>query len=398
MAGGIKAGTRMKPPLMGRLPTCLRLAVCALVLAATSSTTLARDATEIETRLETLRTQIAEISQRLAEDLAARDREQQRLAETERSLGRLLRELRETERELDEVRERIDDLETEAGRLEAGLAEIEQALAGQLRAAYRLGNQSRVKILLSRDDPRQLNRLLAWHGYLGRARLAIMTELYDRLEALAAVRDEQLLRHSQLDALHADQTRILAAEQHARGEHATAVAEFEARIRDRRGRLAELEQSAAELAALLEQLADVLADIPPDIESPPLADLRGRLPLPVEGRIRARFGDQRSGEIRWSGWLIGTAHGSEVRAIAHGRVAYADWLRGYGMLLILDHGDGFLSLYAHNETLLRDVGDWVNQGQAIATVGGPVGASEPGLYFELRRDGRAIDPAGWFQH
>lgn len=369
----------------------------ALALAAAATAAAAQDAAEIEARLDAMRAQIGAIERRLNEDLAARDREQQRLAETERELDRLGRELHVTTQQLAETRGRIETLETEAGELQAGLEELEQALAEQLRAAYRLGSQTRMKIILARDEPRHLNRLLAWHGYLGRARLATLAELRARLASLDEVQTELSLRRRELDDLHTNQIRMLAAEQQARNDRAAAVAALDARIRDHQARISELEQSASELAALLEELADVLADIPPEMDMPPLSELRGRLPLPVDGMLRARFGDRRSGEVRWTGWLIGTEAGEEVRAVAHGRVAYADWLRGYGMLLILDHGDGFMSLYAQNEVLLHDVGDWVGQGQVIATVGGTGGNVEPALYFELRRDGRAIDPDGWFQ-
>nr|WP_240451243.1 peptidoglycan DD-metalloendopeptidase family protein [Wenzhouxiangella sp. XN201] len=117
--------------------------------------------------------------------------------------------------------------------------------------------------------------------------------------------------------------------------------------------------------------------------------------MPVDGPVRAAFGDRRSGDLEWSGWLIGIDSGQEVHSIAHGRVAYADWLRGYGLLLILEHGDGFMSLYAHNEALMRDVGDWVAPGETIAVSGRSGGIAEPALYFELRREGEPIDPAQW---
>jgi len=162
--------------------------------------------------------------------------------------------------------------------------------------------------------------------------------------------------------------------------------------------LASLEADAERLQALLEDLADVLADIPPQIESTPFAELRGQLPKPVSGPLRARFGDIRSGNARWDGWLIAAEEGREVQAIAYGRVAYSDWLRGYGLIMIIDHGDGFMSLYGHNQALLADVGDWVSPGQAIALVGNSGGETESGVYFQLRRDGETINPARWIDH
>jgi len=180
-----------------------------------------------------------------------------------------------------------------------------------------------------------------------------------------------------------------------RKQRERALAALDERLASDRRELAGLERDAEELGRLLEQLADVLADVPADVAIPPFQGLRGDLPMPVAGPVVEAYGDHRSGELRWTGWLIDVSVGDEVRSIAHGRVAYADWLRGYGLLLIIDHGDEYMSLYAHNEALMRDVGDWVAPGEVIALAGRSGGVSEPALYFELRQGGRPVDPASW---
>jgi septal ring factor EnvC (AmiA/AmiB activator) len=116
--------------------------------------------------------------------------------------------------------------------------------------------------------------------------------------------------------------------------------------------------------------------------------------MPIEGPVRHAFGQDRGSELNWQGWLIGADAGAEVKAVAYGRVAFADWLRGYGLLIIIDHGDGYMTLYGHNESLLHDAGNWVDAGEIISVVGSNPGSGQ-GLYFELRRNGKAVDPAAW---
>jgi septal ring factor EnvC (AmiA/AmiB activator) len=176
-----------------------------------------------------------------------------------------------------------------------------------------------------------------------------------------------------------------------------AIDDLNEQISTDEARLAELQRNRADLEALLNKLQDVLADIPADLgkrQRP--AQLKGELPMPVNGRVRYAYGQPRTAGLRWQGWLIGARTGSEVEAIAYGRVAFADWLRGYGLLLILDHGDGFMTLYGNNESLLFEVGDWVEPGTVVATVGASA-LSGDGLYFEIRRDGKALDPAAWIK-
>lgn len=369
--------------------------VACLLVAPAAAQTDDEDPEVLEARLEALREQIAAIQQRLADDRAEHDQAAAALAEAERELGRLGRILRETEAAIDAAETELDALRDDQRALEQTLAGEQEVLGEQLRAAHQIGSHSRLRMMLNQDDPEHVARALAYHSYLTRARVDIMQEISQRLEALLDVRRRIEQRLDDLDHLHAAQADTLAQQEQARAQRALAVEAAEARVRDGETQLAELEDNAAELEVLIEALTDALADIPPEIEVRPFAELRGHLPMPVDGPVRASFGQRRSDEINWSGWLIGAEIGTEVSAVAHGRVAFSDWLRGYGMVLIIDHGEGYMSLYAHNESLLYDVGDWVHDGQVIALVGNSGGARESGLYFELRSQGRAIDPAPW---
>ncbi len=354
----------------------------------------AADPAELESRLEQLRADIARIQSRLDADLASRDELQLELARSERLVAEADRNLRITESALVDTQAGIDDTEARIAAITSEMSDLLEMLGAQLRLAYQQGGQSRLKLLLNQDDPRHLARQMAYHGYLSRARLALLADLEALQHRLHDSRVELTRELARLSQLETRQTADIRALQIARQERDQAIESLQGRIDSQAAELVAMERDAAELEALIEELARALRDIPMDIEVPSILSLQGQLPLPVQGPLTRRFGEARGGELRWNGWLIGAAAGAAVRAIAHGRVAYADWLRGYGMLLILDHGDGVMSLYGHNESLLHQVGDWVAAGDEIAIVG-QSGGGEPGLYFELRRDGRPENPNVW---
>lgn len=372
-----------------------RLLVLVSVLTLWSWVVQGQDSAQLEARLETLREDIRQIQLRLDQDLVRRDELSAALSETERAVAAAELTRRDTQTRLDSTTSEIVRLEAGIASAESEVAMVGQRFGQQLRLAHQQGGQSRLQLLLNQDDPRRLSRHMAYHGYLSRARVRLLLELQSLLSAMAE--DHQTLAHEQrrLATLQDQQAEALALLEAARLDRAVALGDLRTRIETQGAALAALERDAAELEALIEQLARALEDIPMDVEVPAISELQGQLPRPVDGRMVHRFGDPRSGEVRWNGWLIAASGGSEVRAIAHGRVAYADWLRGYGMLLIIDHGDGVMSLYGHNESLLRQVGDWVAPGDAIATVGQSGGTAEPGLYFEMRRDGRPVNPERW---
>ena len=216
------------------------------------------------------------------------------------------------------------------------------------------------------------------------ALVQVQTSIDHETAELKSVRDEQVADAQRLEAERAERTRVLAA--------------LDETLKDRQTRLAALGKDEKGLVALLEKLRDIFADIPKQIAgAEPFAQLRGQLTWPVHGHISTLFGASDEGEHESHGVLIAAAAGSDVHAVSHGRVVFADWLRGFGLLIIVDHGDGYLSLYGYNEALLKDVGDWVDANDVIATSGASGGRKTPGLYFELRYQGKAIDPKVWLK-
>jgi len=352
---------------------------------------------EAEERLEAVKSEILQLQRQLAE---ARERfgdEQRQLRSVDLEIQATALDLRELRTTIDQRQDELARLRNEQARFLANLTDRQEQLSQQIVAAYRLRRASRLKLLLSQDDPAQLGRTLAYYDYFSKAHAEQIRELRSALEQLGRMQAEiDRALEGLLGAERLAQAALLEM-QGKRDERRSLLTEMSRRMQNDEIRLQELARDQADLESLLQRLAAALADIPSELGQyrHPRAQ-RGNLPMPLEGRVLHAFGQQRIGGMHWQGWLIGAESGSDVRAIAYGRVVYADWLRGYGLLMIIDHGQGFMSLYGNNESLLFEPGDWVQPGTNIGTVGSNPGSGQ-GLYFELRSDGEAIDPAGWIK-
>ena len=353
------------------------------------------DRAEAESRLSEVLQEIGRLTARLESSRSEHRREQDALRELDLQIQQANRELRSLEARRLTHEGELAQLETRRAEYLASLEQRMDRLAEQLRAAYRSGRQSRMKLVLNQDDPLLLGRMMAYYDYLNRAQarhIALLREALTTLEVMQQSIDGELAR---IASLTREQQDVLDRLDGQRKNRQTLLAELERQIGGEESRLQELERNRSDLEALIERLANVLADIPADLGNRlGLAAQKGRLPMPVQGPVKHAYGQTRSGGLNWQGWLIGAEAGAEVSAVGYGRIAFADWLRGYGLLIIIDHGQGFMSLYGHNESLLHEVGAWVEPGAAIAVVGVNTG-NDQGLYFELRKDGKAIDPAAW---
>lgn len=350
---------------------------------------------EAERRLAELQQEITTLKAELVEARSEYQREQGELRELDLEIDGSSRQARALEQQQATHRQELERLEAQKGEQLAQLSARKEQLAEVLRSAYKVDRHSRIKLVLNQDDPARLNRMLAYYEYFNRQHIENIALLKASLEML-----EQTQRgiEQKLADLASTAEQLAETLQRLGGQRQDRVglmAELDHQIGSEEARLAELERNRSDLVRLLERLEDALADIPADLGSHlSVAQQKGRLPMPTAGRVQHAFGQRRGGSLHWQGWLIGADPGSEVRSVAYGRVAFADWLRGYGLILILDHGGGFLSLYGNNESLLVEVGDWVEPGGLIAVVGSNPGMSQ-GLYFELRKDGKAVDPAAW---
>ena len=347
-------------------------------------------------KLEVVRADIRKIVDEQRQTAAARNDATESLRDQELKIAGVAKTLRGIDQQLAGQQSKLDGLLAQRSALDAKLKDQRDALAALLRSAYAMGRDEELKLLLAQDHIDDISRMLAYYRYFERARVHEIDGLLKDLQTLAQLQTEIERETAALKTVHDEreaQARQLQAE---RDERQRLVGELEAALKDQSVRLAALGKDEKALLDLLAKLRDIFADIPKHLAgAEPFADLRGRLNWPLRGRIVQRFGAVADGESGSHGVLIAAKEGSEVHAVSHGRVVYADWLRGYGLLLIVDHGDGYLSLYGYNETLLKDVGDWVDTADAIATSGDSNGRKSAGLYFELRHDGKAVDPAPW---
>ena len=358
----------------------------------------ARKEAQAQQRLESLRAQIKKIAAEQRSVDAERGEATRELRAADATVSEAVRALRRTEAGIATQELELQQLEARQAELEVGLADQREALAALVRSAYALGRHEQLKLLLAQDRMSDLARVLAYHRYFQADRQQRITGLMAELRELAAVAQQITDQRQILEAARAQQQTELAALEAQRGERAGVLAALEARFKDRAARLATLGRDEKSVLKLLEQLQDAVADIPRQVDdNRPFATRRGQLGRPLAGSVLAAFGGRLPDGRSSDGLLIAGTAGAEVRAAAPGRVAYSDWLKGYGLLVILDHGDGWMSLYAFNDALLKDVGDWVRSGEPLATVGSSGGQGRPGLYFELRRNGQPQDPKPWLR-
>ncbi|MGD8346777.1 MAG: peptidoglycan DD-metalloendopeptidase family protein [Lysobacterales bacterium] len=350
---------------------------------------------QAERELQRLLGEIAAIQDEIGRSRQRHRQEQEQLRRIDLSIQDANLEIRALDRERGVHENRLAELEEQRRVYLDSLDERLAQLAEQVRSLYRAGRQSRTRLVLNQDEPSRISRMLAYYEYVNRAQIRDISGLREaltRLDVMQASIDGELER---LNKLKQKQQEILVQLQQQRAERAQLLTRITALIEDSESELAEMEANRRDLESLLERLSDVLSDIPEELGGhTPVAQLKGHLPMPIRGPVQHAFGQGRGTGLDWQGWLIAADAGAEVRAVAYGRVAFADWLRGYGLLLIIDHGDGYMTLYGHNQSLLHDAGEWVDAGEAISVVGDGMGDSQ-GVYFEIRRNGKALDPAAW---
>ena len=348
-----------------------------------------------EKELREVRDRIEALQRSMRRDTDRRDALSGQLRDAEENVRGARSKLGDVRKRLAESDAVLERLSKERAEGEAALRKQRDVLAAELRSAYVGGRQEQFKLLLSQEDPAVLGRMLVYYSYFGRARAAKITEIQDIIAKIDEDARAEAAERERLAALEAESRQQLSAVDAARDERSRALKAVNAQIRNRNDSIAKLKREAASLEKLIADLRRAMSDLPPT-GGQAFERVRGRLSWPVAGKIVARFGQSRGGGLTWNGVLVEAARGTPVKALYDGRIAYADWLQGLGLLVIVDHG-GYMSLYAHNEQIYKSVGDRVTAGEAIATVGDSGGRSTPGLYLEIRRGAKAIDPIPWFR-
>jgi septal ring factor EnvC (AmiA/AmiB activator) len=377
---------------------CMVAASAALIVAGTwAASPEPEDSAQAKAKLGMVRARIALLTNRLGEELKQRDSLSARLRAAELIITAKRRRLDELRSAQVAAERRRSELRALQGRDQNALQAERDSLAAQLRAAYMIGRQEQLKLLLNQSNPAGLGRTLAYYGYFAEARSntieAIQTHAARLLQLVAEI-DAQTV---QLTALQSEASREVAELEHARTERADALAAVTKQVATRNQELANLKREEQAVESLVEDLARVMQDFPTDATQS-FERMRGRLPWPVLGKVTAHYQEPHANSapgVRWNGEMIEAARGAKVRAAYFGRVVYADWLQGLGLLLIIGHSGGYMTLYGHAEVLYKSVGDWVAPGDVIASLS-DAGAA-PQLYFEIREGRKTVDPRIWLK-
>lgn len=357
----------------------------------------ADEESEARQRLNVIRAEIQQLQQERDSGDSERNAIVTEQRRVEVDIGRLRKELRGLDEDLETIRDELGKLQEQSAAGEAQLTQRQDQLGDQLALAYRLGRQSRLKLLFNLEDPALSSRLLAYHGYFSRAQSARINAVLEQLQQLRLLAQQVASREQELSRLRDEYGERLAQLEGAYQERNQVLKNLDGHLATLSARIGELRANQRDLESLLQRLQNALTDIPDNLGSQPFRELLGKLSPPVSGKMALRFGQPQQDGRPGTGVVFNARAGAEVKSVGYGRVAFADWLRGYGLLMIIDHGDGYMSLYGRNESLLQDAGDWVEAGQVVAVVGQGNLDAPAGLYFELRKDGQAVDPENWFR-
>lgn len=349
-----------------------------------------------EEKLQQLKKQINETRTTLTKKSNTRNQLQQQLRKNETAIGKVSLTLKRLAKQLKQQQRELGSLNREEKTKANELQQQQQLLAQQIRASYAMGNQGYAKLFLNQNDPAAIGRTLVYYDYLNQSRTRNINTIDQRIVALSRIKTDIERKQTQIKKAQQKQRQQKSALEEKRSSRKKILADIEKDIKNQSQRLVQLEEARRDLETLLSSLRDTLADIPPDAgDVAQFSQLKGKLLHPTRGKIRNRFGKRSRNGSLWQGLTISAKTGADVKAVHHGRIAFSDWLRGFGLLVIIDHGDGYMSLYGHNESLYRDVGEWVETGDVIATVGESGGQSSAGLYFEIRQNGKPINPKPW---
>lgn len=371
--------------------------LCAALIGLASPAAMSDEQSD-RARLEKIKQAITRLQAELKQTKSSRDDLLNSLEESEKAAGQLSEKAEQLKTQLQQRQQKLEQMRGQRSDLSAKKQQQEQQVGQHISAAYRLGQQGGMRLLLNQQDPTTVSRNLKYYDYLIRARADKIGEYrttidtINRLEKDIAYQTEQLIRER--DALTEKQKQLSAVQ----AKRKQTLAKLNTDLQGKGAELDALNGDRQRLEQVLSQVTAWLEDIDVPQSDNAFADLRGKLPWPTKGRVLRNYGSSRvSGKMAWQGMLIASATGSPVVAVHHGRVVFSDYLRGHGLLIIVDHGGNYMSLYAHNQALYKELGEWVDAGEVIASVGNTGGQQQSALYFELRYRGEPTNPKRWLR-
>lgn len=346
--------------------------------------------------LKKLRSRIKHVQSNIQEARNKSDQLYKELQRIEKAAATVSQKLTEIDKNIDKSVKSLAQLNVRKSSMQASLAQEREYLAQQIRAAYEIGKNDYLKLLLNQENPALVGRMLAYYDYFNKARTLRINNVTEKLNSIAALERQIQFKKDSLNKLRAQQLAKLEEYTAHRQSRKKVITKLDNFI-DQQGRhLQILQQDEQDLVELVNKLKETKSVVQNFEEITPFDSLKGKLTWPVEGILKNHYGALRKGgKLRWHGVTIAANTGKDVEAISAGRVIFADWFRNMGLLIIIDHGGGFMSLYGHNERLLKKVGDWVQAREVIAKVGDTGGQQRPNLYFEIRKSGDPQNPALW---
>ncbi|MGB1263716.1 MAG: murein hydrolase activator EnvC family protein [Cognaticolwellia sp.] len=317
---------------------------------------------------------------------------EQQLKADDIAIGNIAKQLADTGNELTVVRKKLAQLAKEKKQLEIAKKQQEQILAKQLRAAYSTGHHDYLKLLLNQEQPSSVQRTITHYQYLNAARIKEIEEFKGTIAKLNDVTKQVQQQVEQLALLTDSQNQQKKILELSKVKQQQTLTALNKKAYSGQQKLAKLEREESALVALLKRMAAAARAAENQVG---LSKLKRKLSWPVRGRISHSFGSQKQGYLKWKGVFLSAPIGRQVKTIHNGTVLFSDWLKGYGLVTVVDHGDGYMSLYGHNQALLKSVGDRVEAGEPIAIIGQSGGQNKSGLYFEIRHSGKAVNPKLW---
>ncbi len=348
-----------------------------------------------ERELEEVRERISDLKQSMDRSATERDRLTGELQSIEIAISEQRMRIKEIEREQRYTENKKKALDADLAEREAHLDRESKELAAQVRAAYMSGSQEKVKLLLNQRDPATLGRLMAYYRYLNDYRADNIAAVIEEIQKLDALRSQIAAEEARLAGLAKSRYDELGQLSRSQEERQKVLVSLKGKMATEGQEVDRLAAQEGDLTRLIAELTSILSDYPISSEEP-FSKHKGKLTWPVAGTPIHDFGQPRvGGDMKWNGVVLAAPRGREVRAVYHGRIAFADWLAGMGLLVIVDHGEGYMTLYGYNETILKNAGDWVAPGDVIATVGDSGGQQQASVYFELRKGTKPVDPRTW---
>jgi septal ring factor EnvC (AmiA/AmiB activator) len=368
------------------------LCLCLAVLPSAAS-----DKSKKEKELKALQAKISKLQETIEVKQNTKSSYVTQLKKIERSIGNISQKISASKKKIFNKKSELSQLQKLKQKSKKKLSQENSTLARHVYSAYTLGQQEKIKLLFSQQDAGDLQRNLIYYQYFSNARVNLIKRVQENIDTLLKTESDINNTKQVLEASHQllkDQKNQLKKNGSKRRD---IISFLDKQLKKQGGILGRLQVDAKELESLINSIEDILIASPePRFDNRPFAKLRGQLPWPVKGRVKKLYGHQKQlSELRWQGVLIEAPVGRHVRAISRGRIAFADWLRGLGNIIIIDHGNSYLSLYGHNESLFKSAGEWVEAGDIIGSIGSSGGQKKPSLYFEIRKKGKPQNPTRW---